>query len=953
MFSRMVSRFVIPAVGLFGLAPLAYAAPQSRIVAINGSSRVPVQHTIPTRARVANDLGSAPSDTKLSTVSLHFNVTAAQQADLTQLLVDQQNPSSPNYHKWLTPEQFGARFGLNSADIAKISTWLTGQGFTVTGVARSSTFVTFSGTIAQVQQAFGTSIHTLSLNGEQHISNVTDPVLPSSIAGVVSNISGLNDFKVRARARVRKVAASEAVQPRYTSSVSGNHYIAPGDFNTIYDINPLLQNSVNGSGITIAVMGQTDISLADVAAFRSASGLSANVPTVKLYGPDPGLLSTDVDEAQLDVEWSGAVAPSASIIYVNSTDVLDTSLMNAIDNNLAPIMSVSYGLCESAASVAALNSFNQLFQQANAEGITIVGPSGDSGATDCDYQFATASQGLAVDFPASSPFVTGAGGTMFNEGSATGATSYWSASNGTDSGSAISYIPETVWNETSSTNGLASGGGGASLFFAKPSWQVGTGVPADASRDVPDISLNAASGHDGYLFCSKSSCSSGYRDASGNLNVVGGTSVAAPTFAGILALVEQKIGSRIGNANPTIYGLANSTYYGTVFHDITSGNNESPCDIGTVNCPNGGSIGYTATPGYDLASGWGSIDVFNFANSWSLVTPAGGTSVNCTPVTSANPSPANPCPLLSSTTITTSSPQCGVSGGGNVTFNVSVANGSIGTGTPPVPTGTVQLLVDNVASGSAVTIVNGAATLTLSTAGLSSGGHNVSVSYSGDASYRGSKGTLLTTNGDVALLDVVSSTQADFSLTPCTSNVTVVHGGTAPGITFTLTPFNGFQGSIALSSVVDSSVAASYTFSVNPVVINSTAAGTTSFVLTASQSSAKTGTGLLRVASTTPHSGKAPWYVAGSGASLACLLLVAVPRRRRLGALLVVLLSVAAFSASGCGGSSSSTTSTSTGGTTPVVTNATPGTYNITVTGVATTATGNIVHSATVTFVVQ
>ena len=210
-----------------------------------------------------------------------------------------------------------------------------------------------------------------------------------------------------------------------------------------------------------------------------------------------------------------------------------------------------------------------------------MGPAGDSGATDCDFQFPTASQGLAVDFPASSPFVTGAGGTMFNQGSATGATQYWSASNGSTSGSAISYIPEVAWNETSTTNGLAAGGGGASAFFAKPSWQIGTGVPADSSRDVPDISLNAASSHDGYLFCSKGSCTNGYRDASGNLNVVGGTLVATPSFAGILALVEQKIGSQLGNANPTIYGLANSTYYNTVFHDITSGNNSSPCDIGT------------------------------------------------------------------------------------------------------------------------------------------------------------------------------------------------------------------------------------------------------------------------------------------------------------------------------------------------------------------------------------
>jgi Bacterial Ig-like domain (group 3) len=616
-------------------------------------------------------------------------------------------------------------------------------------------------------------------------------------------------------------------------------------------------------------------------------------------------------------------------------------------------MSVSYGLCESAASVAALDSFNQLFQQANSEGITIVGPAGDSGATDCDAQVTTATQGLAVDFPASSPFVTGAGGTMFS-GDNTNPTQYWNAGNGTNSGSAISYIPETVWNETSTANGLAAGGGGASAFFAKPSWQVGPGVPADFSRDVPDIALNSASGHDGYLFCTSGSCTNGtYANAAGVYQVVGGTSVAAPTFAGILALVQQKVGSRFGNANPTIYGLANSTSYNSVFHDITSGNNESPCQIGTTNCPNGGNIGYTAATGYDQATGWGSIDVFNFANTWKSVTPTGDSTENCTPVTASTPNPANPCPLLSATTITITSPPCGVSAGGSATFSVSVANGSIGIGAPPTPTGTVQLLVDGAVVGSPVALSSGAASLTLNTTGLASGGHNVSVAYSGDTAYRGSKGTLQTGNGDIAQFDVVSATLADFSLTPCTSAITTTPGGTAPSVTFTFTPVNGFQGSIALSTVVDSPIAASYNFSVNPVVI-STAAGTTSFVLTASQSNSKTTTGMLKLASAAQPAGSRPWYVVGSGASLACLILVTLPRRRRWGALLVVLLSVAALSASGCGGSSSSTSGGSGGGgTTPVVTNAAPGTYNVTVTGVATTATGNIVHSATITFTVQ
>ncbi len=942
MHSRLFHRFALPALALLSACVLpARAAVQNRInTPLTEGDRASVQHTVSGRARTATDVGLAPADRTLQSLTFRFSMTSAQQAALTQLLMDQQNPNSPSYHQWLTPEQFGARFGLASADLAKVQAWLTSQGFTITSTARSSTSISFTGTVGQVQRAFGTDIHTVSADGEQHITNLSDPTLPAALAGVVLDITGLNDFKLKSRARVKTVAES-VVRPQYTSSVSSVHYMAPGDLYTIYDMNALLSNSINGTGISIAVVGQTDISLTDVAAFRSASGLPANNPTVKLYGTDPGTVSGDLEEAQLDVEWSGAAAPSASIVYVNSRDVLNTSLVQAIENNLAPIVSISYGLCENAASVANLDGFNQLFQQANSQGQTIVGPGGDSGATDCDYQFATATQGLAVDFPASSQFVTGAGGTMFNEGSATGATQYWSGSNVNSlpailpnlTSSALSYIPETVWNESNSS-GLGAGGGGASAYFSKPSWQKGNGVPADFARDVPDISLNSASLHDGYLFCSGGSCTNGFRNAQGNLNVVGGTSVAAPTFAGILALVEQQIGSRVGNANYGLYALANSQYYNNVFHDVTAGNNNSACSIGTPNCPNGGSIGYSATQGYDLATGWGSVSAYNLATKWTLAAPPGASFA---------------VGLLSATTLTTSSAACGVVSSSNLVLNVSAKNDTVlsaGSGTPAVPTGTVQFLVDNVVVGSPVALVNGALqNYTLNTSSLSSGGHIITAAYSGDSFYAGSRGVLST--------DIVSATKPDFSLTPCVPNTTVRTGGTAPGVTFTFTPFNGFTGSIALSAVADTQLSASYVFSVTPVVISSTSGVTTVFTLTASQSNATTTTGMIKLASGGSSSlHRMPWYAAGSGATLACVLLFTVPRRRRWGALLAVVLSVSALTAIGCGSSSSSSSSSSGGTTTPTTTAATPGTYNITVTGVATTANGNVVHSANVTFVV-
>ena len=923
----------LPLVLLSLVTPFSHAAVQNRISSVGGTAQVALPHSIPRRALGGTDLGPVSTSRKLDSLMLTFNMTDAQQAALTQLLADQQNPSSARYHQWLTPEQYGAQFGLSAADLAKVSSWLTSQGFTITDTARGSNFITFSGTAGQVQQVFGTSIHNMLIDGEQHISNVTDPVLPAGIASVVTSLSGLNDLKLRSRARPRVVQLpapdTSGVHPNFTSSITGTHYIAPGDIYTIYNETPLISSSINGQGVSIAVMGQTDISLSDVTAFRTASGLCTTVnsttcpnplPTVKLYGTDPGTSTSDLAEAMLDVEWSGAAAPNANIIYVNSTNVLFTSLVQAINNNLAPILTISYGDCEFNLA-GFLTQFNQTFQQANAQGQTIVGPSGDSGATDCDLGY-PAVDGLAVDFPASSPFVTSAGGSMFNEGSGT----YWnsnSSSGVNNAGSATSYIPETVWNESSATAGLGAGGGGFSLYFTKPYWQTAS-TPNDFARDVPDISLNAATNHDGTLYCVSGSCVNGtFRASDGqSLSVVGGTSVAAPTFAGILAMVEQKIGSRIGNAGPGLYALGNSSFKANVFNDIIGGNNNSACTTGTVNCPAGGSIGYTAAAGYDLATGWGSVNAFNLATYWSQVTPISpGTTIGQN---------------ISVTTLTTSSPVCGVSSG-TLALTIKVAAAAAGAS---IPTGTVQLLVDNVATGSPIALVNGSATFNFPTAGLTSGSRNITATYSGDTNFATSKGYIKT--------DVVSSTTPDFAFTPCTATTSVATGGTAPGIALTVAPVNGFTGTVTFSAASDNPNAAiSYAFTPTTV----TTSGTTNLVLYAFVTQSKTTTGQTKIQVANHEPVRAPWYLAGSGASLACVFLLVLPRRRRWGALLMVVLSVAMLGAVGCGSSSSTSGGSGGGGTT--TTNATRGAYTILVTASATTATGVVSHSTNVTFNVQ
>jgi len=948
MRSRLLS-LALPVVALFAiLTPPTHAATvQSRITsAVNGNSRVPLEHAVPTRALRSSDLGPAAANRALTNLSLRFNMTAAQQADLTQLLSDQLNPSSPSYHQWLTPEQFGARFGLSSSDLAKVSSWLTSQGFTITETARSSTFISFTGTVAQAQNAFGTSIHSLSLNGEQHISNLTNPTLPSAIAGVVSSIAGLNDFKARPRGRVSRVK----LNPDYTyTSTTGtvSHYIAPGDFYTIYNVSPLLNAStpINGTGVTIAVMGQTALLLDRVAAFRTAAGLPAKAPTTQSAGSNPpGVVSGDIDEASLDVEWSGAVAPNATILYVYGQDIFLNSLTQAITNNVAPIISISYGLCESMINTGYnLNTINQLLQQANAQGITIISAAGDSGATDCDSA-GLASEGLAVDFPSSSPFVTSAGGTQFS-GDVNNASTYWNSSNTSTpyTSSVKNYIPESPWNETTASGGLTdggAGGGGASAYFAKPAWQVGIGVPNDGSRDVPDFSLNSGAIHDGTIVCSQfnslNDCTNGFLDSNGNIDVFGGTSVAAPTFAGILAMVEQKLGPNpttgkygLGNIGPNLYGLASVA---NVFHDITSGSNSVYCIQGTPNCSNGGPIGYNAGVGYDQATGLGSIDANQLVNNWTAGVPTGiGSAIGT---------------KLTNTSLTTSFPLCAISSG-SIGFNINV--NSVGSTT--VPTGTFQILVDNVPTGAPIPLNNGTGLYTLDTTKLSSGGHNVSAIYSGDANFAGSKGSLLSNSSNTGIItpiDVISATQQDFSITPCTASKTVATGSAASAVVLTITPFNGFTGPVKLSVNTDTGAVFNTAFSINPVTITSTTGVTTSFVLTATTTASLTPPHLKPGSSHRP-TGRTPWYAAGSGATLACLVLLVAPRRRRWGALLVVLLSVAAVSFSGCGSSSSTTGGGGGGGTGPITSPAPQGTYNVTITATS----GSLVHSAVLTYTIQ
>jgi subtilase family serine protease len=552
--------------------------------------------------RISTDLGVLPQEQLMTGLVLVLQPTVQQQLDLNALLDAQYNPESPLYHAWVTPEQYGQRFGISNHDLDRIQNWLEAHGLTVEEIPADRSMILFRGSSTQVAETFRTSFHSYQFQGKLHIANATEISIPSALNGVIAGVSTLNDFRRTPMHSSSQLQAS----PEYSSG--STHYLAPADFATIYNLSPLYSSGTNGSGETIAVVGRTNINLSDVTKFRSTLGLPTNNPTIVVNGTNPGILNADEQgEATLDTEWSGAVAPNATIKLVVSastatTDGVDLSAQYIVNNNLAPIMTTSFGSCEASMGTAENAFYNALWKQAASQGITVLVSSGDSGAAGCDASSAsTSTLGKGVNGLCSTPYSTCVGGTEFLEGSTP--SLYWSSTtNPITLGSALSYIPEGAWNESGAVSGgseLWSTGGGASLLYTKPTWQSGTGVPNDKMRDVPDVSLSAAA-HDGYIV-----------EMNGGLYVFSGTSAASPSMAGILALVAEKSGARLGNVNPVFYSIANSltSTNASAFHDVTTGSNSVP-----------GLIGFTAQKGYDQTTGLGSVNAAALATAWIAAT---------------------------------------------------------------------------------------------------------------------------------------------------------------------------------------------------------------------------------------------------------------------------------------------------------------------------------------------
>jgi pseudomonalisin len=586
------------------------------------------------QARAEFDMGQADEETRMDRMLLLLKPPPAKQAELDALVVAQQNPSSPLYHQWLTPAEYGAKFGASAQDRAHVTAWLAAQGFTVDEVAAGNNLVVFSGTAAQVSDAFHTAMHRYRVNGAAHLANAQDPQIPETLSGVIGGIVSLNDFRHESEIKARTPLAPQAssgAQPLY--SAGSTHYLFPADFAAIYHLGPLYTAGTVGSGSAIAIAGRSNINLSDVASFRALSGLAAHTPSVILAGNNPGLVEGDQDESTLDVEWAGAVAPAAAVSLVtaastSSTDGIDLAAQYIVNHATAPVVSVSYGSCEQDMGAAELAFYNSLWEQAASQGMSVLVASGDSGAAGCSGASVATGTQHGVNGLCSSPYSTCVGGTEFNEGA--NPAQYWSATNSANYGSALGYIPEEVWNESAANGGagLWASGGGASTVYAQPEWQAEvTGASAaNGMRAVPDVALSA-SGHDGYLMVEN-----------GGDWIISGTSAAAPSFAGMMALVVETMGGAgQGNANPRLYALVNAQ--DDPFHTTLSGNNSVP-----------GVAGFWANgAAYNLATGLGSVDGAALAGSWAssappsltltagansvAVTPGGSTALNFTAVT--------------------------------------------------------------------------------------------------------------------------------------------------------------------------------------------------------------------------------------------------------------------------------------------------------------------------------
>ncbi len=682
---------------------------------------------VPMKARARFDEGEAAASLQLTGLDITLAKTPAQEADLKSFLSAVNDPHSSLYHHWLTPMQVGQRFGASDATIKLVTDWLESNGLQAGEIPEGRGHIPFFGSKDTIEHAFQTAIHRFRIDGTLHYSNVSAPSVPTALAPVIKAIGGLNDFHPKSGLHQ---AAPQITLP--TTSVLGTNYLGPGDFAVIYNVEPLYQQNLYGQGVTVAIAAQSDLNAATLQTYWTAFGVSTTqlgltaskfssiaVPASQ-GGSDPGETNNgDESEAYLDTELVGGIAPGVTILLVRDKSAA-VAAEYVIDNNLAAVLNISFGSCEQ--NAAADNSkISSLYQQAAAQGITILVSAGDTGVAGCDddAQTGVAIQGFAVNSLASTPYNIAVGATEFDLNQLSAQN--WSGAALPTLTTALSYIPETVWNESCASPSLATyfaayltspdpltlcntptlgsgansflttfgGGGGLSSCvtqdstthvctggYPQPAWQTGVpGVDGLGARGLPDIALPATH----WVTCDQGNATCDPTTL-GDFNVEYGTSAAAPAAAAIVALLDQSqmtatnSDGRQGLLADRLYSIAASQWSvasvlsgcnaslgtsvgsGCVFHDITTGNNDQVCQPSTyassesrpASTCEGGSAGYgimvqgstpayAAGPGYDLATGLGSLNAANLVGAFNalnaptgLQATASGTSVTLT-----------------------------------------------------------------------------------------------------------------------------------------------------------------------------------------------------------------------------------------------------------------------------------------------------------------------------------
>lgn len=654
---RGLTKFLLVCAAVTGVPLILSAQPPGRPIplireAIDESKLVTLSHNTHPEAVPANDLGRVPDDFPMEHMLLQLKRSPEREAALQEYISELHDSTSPNYHKWLTPDDFALHFGVADADVEVVRGWLRSHGFTVHGTQPNGMFIDFSGTAAMVKAAYHTEIHSLNVNGESHFANVSDPQIPAALAPAVTGVVSLHNFHPK-----------PALVPRpaytYTNNNGTFHALSPGDIATIYNLNPLFAAGYCGRGQSIMLLEDSYLySTGDWTVFRKEFGLYRAYPygTLSQISPagaltcvNPGVGLND-NESAIDVEWATAVAPNAAIILAACEDTTASGVLIALLNvlngpaaNLPSVVSSSFLDPEEFLGAAGNAAYYSAYQQAVAEGVSVFVAAGDQDAAQTDRGSA-ATHGITISGLASTPYNVAVGGTDFGyTADFVSSSTYWNSTNSPTFSSALSYIQEIPWNDSCASgltanylavvdgdptitpitlcnstlardsllvNAIGGSGGpsacatgiptivgvdsGTCAGYPKPAFQSGTfGNPSDGVRDIPDVALFASNGFWGayYLVCwSDPNGGSPCTGPPSTWAGFGGTSVSAPVMAGIQALVNQYTKSRWGNPNTVYYSLAQGEYG-------VGGAGAASCNSNTVNKTSNSCIFYDITEG--------------------------------------------------------------------------------------------------------------------------------------------------------------------------------------------------------------------------------------------------------------------------------------------------------------------------------------------------------------------